>query len=212
MEGHATPSEKGTHRPLLMLIGALGSLVGVVIPVASYFVTPSSPYAVLWTGAVAILLTGIWFGVQAVGFLGIYRSQDEIMGLVAFVFGLITAVSQGVLAALLLIGPGDYVYFSYYYYTTFYYIPVIYQAVTTAVQATAFLLIREVTGNEKLFVAAAIALIAAGSISWLSTAEIGLSVSNVFVTICFLKIRKPSEPEPKSEPQEPIMDALKELQ
>lgn len=206
-EGRTTPNAKVTPRPMLLSIGALGSLVGVLVPVVSFLLFyqwPEGPYIQLLLLGVMSLLTGLWFAVQAVGFLGVYRSYNEIMGLVAIVFGIITAVAHGALGASLLIIR------SVYYYSLYTYVPLIYQAVTTAVQATAFLSIRQQTGNEKLFVATAIALVAAGSISWLTIAAPVLSVSNVFVAICFLKIRMMSESDPK--PQEPIFDPLEELQ
>jgi len=209
-EGRTKPNAKVTPRPMLLSIGALGSLVGVVIPVVSFLLFslwPEGPYSLLPLIAVMSLLTGLWFGVQAVGFFGIYRSYNEIMGLAALVFGVITAVADVTLGAALLI-----IRSVYYYYSLYTYVPLIYQAVTTAVQATAFLSIRQQSGNEKLFVATAIALVAAGSISWLTIVGPVLSVSNVFVAICFLKIQMTPESEPKSKPQEPIIDPLKELQ
>jgi hypothetical protein len=106
-------------------------------------------------------------------------------GLVALLLGFTTAATHGVFGVLLLTSPG----YLYIHFDIVYVVPLNIQAVTTAVQATAFLSIRQQTGNEKLFVATAIALVAAGSISWLTIVGPVLSVSNVFVAICFLKIQ-----------------------
>ena len=69
-ERRASTREKGNPKSMLLSMGALGSLVGVLIPIIN-FVLYNQEYGGYYLYAVSIgtmsLLTGLWFGVQAVG-------------------------------------------------------------------------------------------------------------------------------------------------
>jgi hypothetical protein len=182
---------------LLLLFGGVGSLMGVVIPIVTYYLTWGGfayyPYGLL-NFILVYILTGLWLAVQSFGFFGLYRSFDELMGIIAFVFTLIAAATEMAVGTLSL-GYG----YPYYYVAS--YLPAVYQIVATTTQACTFILIGRSTRVSKLFIATAIALLAAGSISWLTIGIPLLSVSNVFVAMCFFIIMKGPRFEPKPEPE-----------
>ncbi|RDE15184.1 MAG: hypothetical protein C4K49_06665 [Candidatus Thorarchaeota archaeon] len=210
IEGRASTREKGNPKSMLLTIGALGSLIGVLMPIINfvlYYQEYTGPSLFAMSIGSISLLTGLWFGVQAVGFLGIYRNYGEIMGILALLLGVGTAVTYITFGVLLLTNP------SYFFLHSdiVYIVPSNIQAVTIVVQAATFLSIRHMTSRWELFASTSMVLIAVGCISWLSYAVPVLSVSNVLVTLCFLTTRMPFEPEHKPKPEAPIIDALKEL-
>jgi hypothetical protein len=175
-------------------------IVSFVLLYGSYIGTTTQ----LWLFASLSLVTALWFYLQSFGFYGLYRNYGEVIALLAFVFGLITAGSYSLFAAALSVVP------SYGFYINFYYVPLVYQVATTAIQGTAFIVFGQSGGGDKLFTATAVVLIAAGCISWLPIATPALSVSNICVATCFLRARVLSEPEAR--PRLPAVDPLKELQ
>ena len=199
--------QKGKSRGTLFPVGASGSLVGIVMPIMSFVLLYGRSIGMttqLWLFASVSLLTALWFYLQSFGFFGLYRNYGEVMALLAFVFGLITAGSYSLFAAVLVVVP------NYNFYINFYYVPLVYQVATTAIQGTAFMVVGQSGGGDKLFTATAVVLIAAGCISWLPIGTPALSVSNICVAPCFLRARVPSEPEAR--PGLPAVDPLKELQ
>ncbi len=204
------PKPEGPKELLKPLLGIafLGSIVGVVMPVLSVVLQSAYSYYLFdWVYALVALFAGIWLVPQAVGFVGIYRGFNEPIALVAGVFGMITTVLYvvvGVAAALLFGG-----YYIAYVVLVLSYVAPIYIVVTLSVQAATLLIVKRHTGHDMLLISTAIVLLAAGSISWLSILSLALCVSNLFLALCFWKLRRLSIAKPA--PVQATVNPLKEL-
>ena len=198
---------KELPKPLLG-IGFLGSVVGVIMPVLSLVLQSEYPlYVFDWVYALLALFAGLWLVPQAVGFVGIYRGLNEPTALVAGVLGIIATVVYIVVgvAAAVLFGGGYITYVS----AASIYIAPIYIVVTASVQAVTLLLVKRHTCHDMLLISTAVVLLAAASVSWIPYFSFALCVSNLFLALCFWKLRKPSVASPA--PVQPCADPLKEL-